>query len=111
MSSITNEEKKEIVNTYGLNPNDASDRNGKTVDEEGTPKNIVGSVIGISSLIGFIPDTFYTSLCGKWLEADPVGGYKKIFLSCILAMVIGLVCAFISDRRIVKFRAANGKEA
>ena len=77
-----------------------------TVDEEGTPKNIVGSVIGISSLIGFIPDT-----CGKWLEADPVGGYKKIFLSCILAMVIGLVCAFISDRRIVKFRAANGKEA
>ena len=82
-----------------------------TVDEEGTPKNIVGSVIGISSLIGFIPDTFYTSLCGKWLEADPVGGYKKIFLSCILAMVIGLVCAFISDRRIVKFRAANGKEA
>ena len=96
---------------YGLNPNDASDRNGKTVDEEGTPKNIVGSVIGISSLIGFIPDTFYTSLCGKWLEADPVGGYKKIFLSCILAMVIGLVCAFISDRRIVKFRAANNKEA
>ena len=82
-----------------------------TVDEEGTPKNIVGSVIGISSLIGFIPDTFYTSLCGKWLEADPVGGYKKIFLSCILAMVIGLVCAFISDRRIVKFRAANNKEA
>ena len=96
---------------YGLNPNDASDRNGKTVDEEGTPKNIVGSVIGISSLIGFIPDTFYTSLCGKWLEADPVGGYKKIFLSCILAMVIGLVCAFISDRRIVNFRAANNKEA
>ncbi|EKC68238.1 hypothetical protein LEA_08895, partial [human gut metagenome] len=45
------------------------------------------------------------------LEADPVGGYKKIFLSCILAMVIGLVCAFISDRRIVKFRAANNKEA
>lgn len=82
-----------------------------TVDEEGTPKNIVGSVIGISSLIGFIPDTFYTSLCGKWLEADPVGGYKKIFLSCILAMAIGLVCAFISDRKIVKFRAANNKEA
>ena len=51
-----------------------------TVDEEGTPKNIVGSVIGISSLIGFIPDTFYTSLCGKWLEARSCRWIQKDLL-------------------------------
>lgn len=78
-----------------------------TVDEAGTPKHIVGSVIGIASLLGFLPDTFYTSLCGGWLDADPVGGYTKIFISCICAAALGLICAFIADRLISKNRAAS----
>ena len=77
-----------------------------TVDESGTPKNVVGSVIGIASLLGFLPDTFYTSLCGSWLDADPVGGYKNIFMAACAAMVLGLVCAFFSDRLIKRHRAA-----
>ena len=75
-----------------------------TVDESGTPKNVVGSVIGIASLIGFLPDTFYTSLCGSWLDADPVGGYKNIFMAACAAMVLGLVCAFFAERLIKKYR-------
>ena len=75
-----------------------------TVDECGTPKNVVGSVIGIASLLGFLPDTFYTSLCGSWLEADPVGGYKKIFMAACAAMVLGLVCSFLANRLIKKYR-------
>lgn len=78
-----------------------------TVDESGTPKNVVGSVIGIASLLGFLPDTFYTSLCGSWLEADPTGGYKNIFTAACCAMVLGLVCAFLTDRLIKKYRASN----
>lgn len=78
-----------------------------TVDESGTPKNVVGSVIGIASLIGFLPDTFYTSLCGSWLDADPVGGYKSIFMAACAAMVLGLVCAFLADRLIKKHRTSN----
>lgn len=78
-----------------------------TVDECGTPKNVVGSVIGIASLIGFLPDTFYTSLCGSWLEADPVGGYKNIFMAACAAMVLGLVCSFLANRLIKKYRASN----
>ena len=76
-----------------------------TVDECGTPKNVVGSVIGIASLIGFLPDTFYTRLCGSWLEADPVGGFKNIFMAACAAMILGLVCAFFADRLIRKNRA------
>lgn len=75
-----------------------------TVDESGTPKNVVGSVIGIASLLGFLPDTFYTSLCGSWLDADPVGGYKNIFTAACGAMVLGLVCAFFAERLIKKYR-------
>ncbi len=75
-----------------------------TVDESGTPKNVVGSVIGIASLLGFLPDTFYTSLCGSWLDADPVGGYKNIFMAACAAMGLGLVCAFFAERLIKKYR-------
>lgn len=82
-----------------------------SVDESGTPKNVVGSVIGIASLLGFLPDTFYTSLCGSWLEADPVGGYKNIFAAACCAMVLGLVCAFLADRLIKKYRASNSNAA
>lgn len=82
-----------------------------TVDECGTPKNVVGSVIGIASLIGFLPDTFYTSLCGSWLEADPVGGYKNIFFAACAAMALGLVCAFLANRLIKKHRASSPASA
>lgn len=78
-----------------------------TVDEAGTPKHIVGSIIGIASLIGFLPDTFYTTLCGSWLDADPIGGFKNIFISCACAAALGLVCAFIAERLIAKNRTAS----
>lgn len=81
------------------------------IDEIGTQKNMVGSVIGIASLLGFLPDTFYTTLCGTRLEADPVGGYKFIFLTCMAAMILGLVCAFISDRLILKYRKTDEYKA
>lgn len=81
------------------------------IDEMGTPKNQVGSVIGIASILGFLPDTFYTTMCGARLEADPVGGYKFVFITCCAAMVIGLVCAFISDRKVLKYRETDEYKA
>ena len=75
------------------------------IDEIGTHKNVVGSVIGIASILGFCPDMFYTTLAGSWLEADPVGGYKKIFMACIAASLLGVVCAFIAMKMIEKRRA------
>ena len=38
------------------------------IDEVGTQKNIVGSVIGVASLIGFLPDAFFGTLCGSMLD-------------------------------------------
>lgn len=81
------------------------------IEELGTPKNQVGSVIGIASIIGFIPDTFYTTMCGARLEADPVGGYKFIFATCAIAMVVGLVCAYITYRKTMKYRETEEYKA
>lgn len=75
-----------------------------TLDESGVAKNMVGSVVGIASILGFLPDTFYTSLAGGWLEQHGAGGFRMIFTCCIAASVLGLVCAFISDRRIQNYR-------
>ena len=76
-----------------------------TIEEAGTPKNTVGSVIGIASLLGFLPDTFYATLCGTWIETKGTAGYKTIFVSCILASVLGIVCSIIGDRMIAKKQA------
>lgn len=81
------------------------------IEELGTPKNQVGSVIGIASILGFLPDTFFTTWCGGRLEADPVGGYKFIFGACAAAMALGLVCAFISYRQTMKFRQTDEYKA
>ena len=79
------------------------------VDESGCPTNTVGSIIGIASILGFCPDMFFTTLCGSWLDKFGNDAFKMIFGCCIAASVLGLVCAIISDRRIVKYRASLPK--
>lgn len=77
------------------------------IDEAGTPKNIVGSVIGVASLIGFLPDAFYGTVCGSLIDDYGIGGYKKIFFTGILAVLLGGICAFLGDRQVLKYRKAH----
>ena len=51
-----------------------------------------------------VPEFTYTSVCGAQIEADPVGGYRFVFITCMAAMALGLVCAVISDRLVLKYR-------
>jgi len=80
------------------------------IDEAGSPKNVVGSVIGIASLIGFLPDTFYSALCGSWLDNHGAGGYRYIFIASIAASVLGLTCSLIGDRLVRKNQAKAAQE-
>lgn len=75
------------------------------IDEAGSAKNVVGSIIGIASLIGFLPDAFYGTLCGSWLDSYGLNGYRLIFVSCIIASSLGLLCAFLGDRMVQKHQA------
>ena len=78
-----------------------------TMEETGCPKNTVGNVIAIASIIGFIPDSFYLSMCGGWIEKMGTAAYPRIFLCCAGASALGIICAFIADRMTKKFRASK----
>lgn len=80
------------------------------IDETGTPKNVVGSVIGIASLVGFIPDTFYVSMCGGWIEKYGNDAYSMIFGVCLAAALLGLAGAYISEKKVLKFRRLNAEK-
>lgn len=73
------------------------------IEEAGTPKYMVGSVIGVASLIGFLPDTFIHTLFGSWIDSyDFIVAYHKIFNFCILVVVVCTVFAVIGERIIKK---------
>ena len=74
------------------------------IDEDGTQKNIVGSVIGVASLIGFLPDAFFGTLCGSMLDTYGQDGYKRIYFAGILAVALGLTCAALGNRATQKYR-------
>ena len=74
------------------------------IDEVGTQKNIVGSVIGVASLIGFLPDAFFGTLCGSMLDTYGQDGYKRIYFAGILAVALGLTCAALGNRATQKYR-------
>lgn len=80
-----------------------------TIEEIGTPKNMVGSVVGIASLIGFVPDTFFLSMCGGWIEKYGNAAYRMIFTACLGAMVVGLIGAYISEKMIQKHKEEANK--
>lgn len=80
--------------------------NWAIIDEAGTPKNIVGSVIGVASLIGYLPDTFIHTLFGSWIDThDFDTAYSKIFIFCIAVVVVGTIFAVIGERIIKKRQA------
>lgn len=80
-----------------------------TIEEMGTPKNQVGSVIGLASILGFIPDTFYATMIGGWLDQYGDAAYKMIWGTCLAAVALGLVCAIITERKILAFRKAQAE--
>ena len=73
------------------------------IDEAGTPKNMVGSVIGVASIVGFLPDTFINTLFGSYLDNyEFTVAYGKIFTFILITCAIGTVFAFFGERIIRK---------
>lgn len=76
-----------------------------TIDEVGTPKNMVGSITGIASMIGFLPDAFLGTLYGGWIDKFGMEmAYNKIFTFCIIVSVVGLLVAMYGDRVIKRYQ-------
>ena len=61
-------------------------------------------MIGVASLIGFLPDAFFGTLCGSMLDTYGQDGYKRIYFAGILAIALGLTCAALGNRATKKYR-------
>lgn len=79
------------------------------IDELKTPEYMVGTVIGIASIIGFIPDAFIYTIFGNILDKyDTTQAYHIIFIILMVSCVVGAVTGFAADALVKKNK---GKEA
>ncbi len=74
-----------------------------TVSEAGIPRAMTGTVIGIASIIGYMPDSIYSVLFGRWLDTYGGAGYNYIFGFLAASGIVGAVLAMLVYR--------NGKKA
>lgn len=65
-----------------------------SVSEAGISRTMTGTVIGISSIIGYLPDSIYSVLFGKWLDNKGAAGYINIFIFLVASGILGAVLAF-----------------
>lgn len=78
--------------------------NWAIIDEAGTSKNMVGSVTGVASMLGYLPDVFIHKLYGNWIDNyEFTVAYNKIYTFCIVVVVVGTVFA-IWGEKIIKGR-------
>ncbi len=64
-----------------------------TVSESGIPRAMTGTVIGIASIIGYLPDSIYSVLFGSWLDAHGAAGYNYIFIFLAVSGIVGAILA------------------
>lgn len=63
------------------------------IHELGIPEEIQGTVIGIVSFIGYLPDSFYYSVMGKILDLCGNRGFQIMFLVSGIIAVCGIWCS------------------
>ncbi len=68
------------------------------VSEAGIPRAMTGTVIGLASIIGYLPDSIYNILFGRWLDAHGIVGYDYIFTFLAVSGVVGAVMAVLIYR-------------
>lgn len=65
------------------------------IDEANIPINITGKVVGLISIIGFLPDAFYYTLVGRWLDKHGNIAYEYIFDLSLGFSILGIISSFI----------------
>lgn len=82
------------------------------IDECKVPKSLVGTAIGVISVIGFFPDVYMNAIVGNLMDAYPgVTGYKYVFFVMLAFAVVGLVAAIVLNRKIRKQKIIEAKTA
>ncbi|HIZ76111.1 MAG TPA: MFS transporter [Firmicutes bacterium] len=80
------------------------------VDESGVPKNLVGTAIGVISVIGFFPDVYMNAVAGSLMDAFPgAQGYKYLFIVMLAFSIVGTVASFILNGIVKKQKRAKAE--
>jgi nitrate/nitrite transporter NarK len=75
------------------------------MNESNIPKRITGTVIGVASVIGYLPDAIYSFMFGKWMDTYKNTGYNYIFLFLMSTAVVGIVFSIVLYRMVKKQKA------
>lgn len=63
------------------------------IKEMDIPIEIQGTVIGIVSFVGYLPDSFYYSVMGKIIDLLGSEGYQIMFWISTVVGIVGAICA------------------
>jgi predicted MFS family arabinose efflux permease len=70
------------------------------IGESDMPLNIMGTIVGVSSFIGFMPEAFIYPLIGYWLDTYPgETGYRITFTYLFFISLLGLVMSVVLLKR------------
>ena len=82
-----------------------------TLDEcQKVPRSLMGTAIGVVSVIGFFPDVYMNAIVGAMMDAYPgAAGYKHVFLIMLGFAVVGLIASVVLNRKIKKNKQENAE--
>jgi nitrate/nitrite transporter NarK len=72
------------------------------------PAAVMGTAVGIASIIGYAPDFFLATMFGSWLDKIGSDAYRLIFTFLAVNCMVGFVAALIVWLRAKKSPAAAG---
>ena len=70
-----------------------------TVEEAHIPRYLMGTAVGIISIMGYSPDGFINTLFGNWLDTYGDAGHHYIFAFLIGMCVVGSFFCWLIMRR------------
>lgn len=62
-----------------------------TVEEAGIPRRVAGTTVGVTTIIGFLPDSVLNPLFGTWIDKYGNNGYTYMFMFLAGMCVVGLI--------------------
>lgn len=71
------------------------------------PAVVMGTAVGISSIIGYAPDFFMSAMFGTWLDNYGTVGYRFIFIFLMSVCIVGLLASFFIYRRVKIIHASE----
>ncbi|PKB87044.1 hypothetical protein A8A01_26830 [Ewingella americana] len=80
------------------------------IGEARTPKYIMGTTVGICSVIGFLPDVFVYPLVGHWQDTLPAAeAYRNMWLMGLAATALVIIFTALLFNNMARSRNASAK--